>query len=230
MSADFIINSTNLAGASAPNPSAGGSARNELDQTDFIELLVAQVKNQDPSKPMDPSQFMNQLAQFSTVNGVQELNTSFGTLSDKLASGQSIQAAALVGRTVMVPGGETVLNETGGITGQLDLPEDSNGVTLKIYNARGELVRTLPLGPNEAGALQFNWDGFTDSGEAAGAGRYQVTADALIGGETQAVAVSIATRIESVTLNQDATGTPEAAILNLAGGGSAPLSSVQQIR
>ena len=230
MSADFIVNSINPGTAASPRSAGAANDRAELNQADFIELLVAQVKNQDPSKPMDPSQFMNQLAQFSTVNGVQELNTAFGSLSDKLASGQSIQAAALVGRTVMAPGGETVLNDSGGISGQLELPEASNGVTLKIYNARGELVRSLPLGPSEAGTLQFNWDGFTDSGEAAGGGRYQVTAEALIGGETQALAVSVATRIDSVTLNQDAAGTPQAATLNLAGGGSVPLGSVQQIR
>ncbi len=225
-------NSINPLTASALNRSDALNPRsnNDLDQSDFIELLVAQVKNQDPSKPMDPSQFMNQLAQFSTVNGVQELNTSFGTLSDKLASGQSIQAANLVGRTVMVEGGDALVSESGGISGQLELPEDSNGVTLKIYSARGELVRSLPLGPNQAGTLQYNWDGFTDSGEAAGFGRYQVTAEALIGGETRALAVSVATRIDSVTLNQDAAGTPQATLLNLASGESVPLSSVQQIR
>ena len=82
------------------NSAAGlkGASSQELNQTDFIELLVAQVKNQDPSKPMEPSQFMNQLAQFSTVNGVQELKGSFDGLAEKLSSGQSIQAAGLVGR------------------------------------------------------------------------------------------------------------------------------------
>jgi flagellar basal-body rod modification protein FlgD len=232
MAALSIENSITPLNSTALNQTAGlgASKKNELSQADFIELLVAQVKNQDPSKPLEPSQFMNQLAQFSTVNGVQELNNSFGTLSDKLASGQSIQAAALVGRTVMVPGGDTVLNDTGGITGQLELPQSSTGVTLKIYSARGELVRSLPMGANEAGTLQYNWDGFNDSGEAATAGRYRVTAEALIDGDTQAVAVSVATRIDSVTLDQDATGTPQATVLNLASGASVPLSTVQQIR
>lgn len=226
------IDSSSPYSAFALNPAAGSdpASRTELGQKDFIELLVAQVKNQDPSKPMDPGQFMNQLAQFSTVNGVQELNESFGTLSDKLASGQSIQAAALVDRSVMVEGGDAVLNDKGGISGILQLPEASSGVTLRVYNARGELVRSLPLGANEAGTLQYNWDGFTDSGEAAPQGRYQVTAEALIGGDRQALPVSVATRIESVTLNQDAAGTPQATMLNLASGTSVPLSSVQQIR
>ena len=75
---------------------------NELSQGDFIELLVAQVKNQDPTKPMDPGQFMTQLTQSSVVNGINELQKSFDTLANKLSSDQSLQAANLVGRTVLL--------------------------------------------------------------------------------------------------------------------------------
>ena len=217
---------TNSTGLNSAAGLDGGSSQN-LDQTDFIELLVAQVKNQDPSKPMEPSQFMNQLAQFSTVNGVQELKTSFDGLAEKLSSSQSIQAAGLVGRSALIPGGEGSLAD-GNMTGQIELPNSANEVTLKITNTRGEHIRSLQLGGHGSGVVQFQWDGFDDGGNAAPSGHYQIEANALMGGNTEGVAVSVQTRIDSVTLNQEAAGTPEATILNLSSGASVPLSSVQQ--
>lgn len=224
-----ITNSASQTSSSGLTAASGlqGASSQELSQADFIELLVAQVKNQDPSEPMDPSQFMDQLAQFSTVNGVTELNNSFNGLADKLSSGQSIQAAGLVGRSALIPGGEGLLAE-GNMAGQLELPHSASEVTLNIFNTRGEQVRSLQLGGHGEGSLQFQWDGFDDSGNPAPSGHYVVEAGALMGGNTEAVAVSIKTQIDSVTLNQEATGTPEATILNLASGASVPLSSVQQ--
>lgn len=219
------LNSTGLNQAS----SLPGNDQN-LNQADFIQLLVAQVKNQDPSKPLEPSQFMSQLAQFSTVNGVQDLNSSFEGLSDKLSSGQSIQAAGLVGRSVMIAGGEGLLETGSGMTGALQLPQAASDVTLRILNARGEQVRTLPLGGHAEGELQFQWDGFDDNGVALPGGSYSIQADAFIAGTSKAIDVSIETRIDSVTLNQDATGTPLATTLNLASGASVALSSVQQFK
>ena len=214
---------------SALNPAAvatNSKDSSELGQSDFIELLVAQVKNQDPTKPLEPSEFMNQLAQFSTVNGIQELKLAFDTLADKLSSDQSIQAANLVGRDVLVPGGKGRLESGGSLSGELSLSQQSSEVTLHVVNAYGENVRTLQMGGHDAGRVQFKWDGLSDDGSAVEPGIYTITADALIEGNTQAIAVSLETRIDSVTLNQDGSGT----ILNLASGESAPLGLVQQIK
>ena len=212
--------------STALNSAAASSSSAELNQSDFIELLVAQVKNQDPSKPMEPSQFMNQLAQFSTVNGVQELKTAFDSLATKLSSDQSLQAANLVGRNVLIPGNTTSLTIGGNVAGQIDLPARATEVTLKVVNARGEQVRNLPMGGYDAGAVQFQWDGFADDGSAAGPGTYHVSAEAMIAGNSQAVEIQIENRIESITLNQDGSGLT----LNLASGESVPLSQVQQIK
>lgn len=213
---------TSALGSSALN----GDSNSELNQSDFIELLVAQVKNQDPTKPMDPSQFMNQLAQFSTVNGVQELKGSFDSLATKLSSDQSLQAAGLVGRSVLIQGSSAILNQTGVVSGQIDLTESANDMKLRIIDANGEHIRTLPLGSHPAGPVQFQWDGFTDGGAVAPYGQYRVAADALVAGSTQALDVSVETRINSITLNQDGTGTS----LNLANGDTVSLASVQQFR
>ena len=208
------------------NEAANNENPNELGQNDFIELLVAQVKNQDPSKPMDPSQFMNQLAQFSTVNGIQELKTSFEDLAANLSSNQSMQAAALVGRDVLVPGGEGLLAAGSGLSGQIDLPSSANDITLKIFNAQGVQVRELPLGSGAEGELKFKWDGFDDAGDFVASGNYTIQAEGLIGGTREAMNVSLESRIDSVTLSKDGSGT----LLNLASGESVPLGFVQQIK
>ncbi|MGB5395897.1 MAG: flagellar hook assembly protein FlgD [Gammaproteobacteria bacterium] len=210
----------------ALNSAAASSSSKELDQSDFMELLVAQMKNQDPSKPLEPSQFMNQLAQFSTVNGVQELKTAFDALATKLSSDQSLQAANLVGRDVLIPGNSAALGNGGNVSGQVMLQDRATDLTLKVFNSRGEQVRNLPMGSYNAGPVQFQWDGFADDGSAASPGAYHVVAEAMIGGNAQAVEIQIENRIDSITLNQDGSGLT----LNLASGESVPLSQVQQIK
>ncbi|HHJ35251.1 MAG TPA: flagellar hook assembly protein FlgD [Gammaproteobacteria bacterium] len=202
----------------------------ELSQTDFIELLVAQVKNQDPSKPMDPSQFMNQLTQSSMVNGINELQKSFDSLATKLSSDQSLQAANLVGRSVLLKSDQGLLATGGSISGQLNLTDRASEVTLNIYNTRGEQVKTLPLGASNSGELQFKWDGFSDDGSVAPAGNYLVTAEALVNGKQQAVEVALESRIDSININKNTDGTQAGTLLNLADGQSVSLSDILKIR
>ena len=203
-----------------------GQSANELEQADFIELLVAQIKNQDPTKPMDPSQFMNQLAQFSTVNGIQELKSSFDSLANRLASEQSLQAAGLVGRDVLVPGGVGKLSTGGSISGVVELPQQSSELYISIIKENGVDVRTMSMGGHDQGPVKFNWNGTGDDGSAVAPGIYKVIAEALVDGELQAIEVEVETRVDSVTLNQDGSGT----MLNLASGESMPLSFVEQIK
>ena len=217
---------SSLSPHNAATSAAVGRSSKELGQQDFIELLVAQINNQDPTKPLDPSQFMNQLAQFSTVNGIQELKSSFDSLAGRLSSEQSLQAASLVGRNVLVPGGQGSLTAGGSISGTVNLPQRSSELNLRIVDAFGAEVRSLPMGGHDQGPVQFQWDGFGDDGSAVPPGKYTVIAEALIGGNLQAIEVQVETRVDSITLNQGGSGT----MLNLATGYSMPLSYVQQIK
>jgi flagellar basal-body rod modification protein FlgD len=222
LSIDNSFASLNPAAATEATAKSG----NKLGQADFMELLIAQIKHQDPSEPMDPSQFMDQLTQLTMVNGVQDLNNSFTELADKLSSDQSLQAANLVGREVLIPGGYGVLDENGTMSGVVLLPQSASDITLKIQNSNGEEVRSLPMGGFSAGDLPFKWDGFMDDGSAAAPGAYTVTAEAFIDGNQQAVEVGVDTRVDSITLDQYGLGT----LLNLASGESVSLSYVQQIK
>lgn len=213
--------------SSAFNNTAADSPNDELTQSDFIELLVAQVKNQDPTKPMDPSQFMTQLTQSSMVNGINDLNKSFDGLSTKLTSNQSLQAAGLVGRSVSLPGGQGLLETGGSIKGEINLEGNASSITLSIYNTSGEQVRTIPLG-NGSGNKQFKWDGFAGDGSVASAGHYLVTAEATINGKQQAVEVSLENRIDSISISNNGSGT--GTLLNLSSGQSVSLNDVTNIK
>ena len=214
--------SINNADANKPN--------DELNQSDFIQLLVAQVKHQDPTKPMDPSQFMSQLTQSSMVNGINELQKSFDTLATKLSSDQSLQAASLVGRSVLIPSDQGLLTTGGSISGQLSLDERASDVNIKIYNTSGEQIKTLALGDSSAGNLQFKWNGFADDGSVVPAGNYLITADAFVRGSQQSLVVSLESRIDSININKGSAGSPSGTVLNLSSGQSVALSEVTTIK
>ncbi len=214
----------------ASNNAAANKPNDELNQADFIELLVAQVKNQDPTKPMDPSEFMNQLTQSSMVNGLNDLQTSFDSLATKLSSDQSLQAAGLVGKSALLPGGETQFSAGSTVSGQINLERPANDVTINIFNSRGEQVRSLPLGANGAGDMLFKWDGFKDDGSIAAQGDYLVTAEASIDGNQQAIEVYLESRIDSISINQSIDGSPSGTLLNLTNGQSVSLNDIKQIK
>ena len=102
-------------------PSSNSSSKKELGQTDFLHLMLTQLKNQDPFKPLDSSEFLGQLAQFGTVSGLAQLQTSFDGLASSLTSDQALQASGLVGRSALVPGAEALL-ANGKLSGAVDLP------------------------------------------------------------------------------------------------------------
>lgn len=152
-------------------------------QTRFLRLLTTQLKNQDPLNPMDNAQMTSQLAQISTVDGIERLNATLGKLIDSQRESQTWQAAALVGHGVLVPGSQMTLTEGAAVGGfELDGPADK--VTVEIRDANGLLVRTLELGNQEAGIAAFAWDGATNAGAAAANGSYRFSAAATRGSDS----------------------------------------------
>ena len=208
------------------NSNKANANKNELGQQQFLELMVAQVRNQDPFEPMENGDFLSQIAQFSTVNGIQDLQESFSTVAGSLSSNQALQASALVGRSVMVNSEVGVLQKEGTLSGAIGLPSDSNTVTAKFYNAAGELVRELPLGAQEKGIIEFSWDGLADDGSRAPAGAYRIVASANLDGEDVALATLVKDNVESVILGRPGEGT----ILNLSALGATDFNSVEEIR
>lgn len=187
-----------------------------LGQSDFLQLMIAQFQNQDPMDPMKNNKFLGQLAQFSTVSGVNELKNAFGELSSAMQSSQALQASSLVGRTVLAEG-DTVQLDTSGESaeGAVRLENSANDVVVDVLNANGERVRRMHLGTQEAGLARFQWDGLDDDGNAVAAGQYSIRADLVRGGETHSGQVLTSREVESVTLGQGGQGVT----LNTATGG-----------
>lgn len=203
-----------------------GPKKKELGQDAFLELMIAQMKNQDPLEPQSNGEFLTQMAQFGTVDGVQKLQQSFASLSAALQSNQALQASALVGRKVLVPSSQALYSQGDNVKGQVELPHAVSQLKVAVYNAQGEVVRHLDLGQAAAGNAGFSWDGKSDSGQALPDGRYTFRAEALVNGENKSFTTQIAANVDSVTL-----GNGDGDIqLNLAGAGSMPLSAVKQIQ
>ncbi|WP_456408033.1 flagellar hook assembly protein FlgD [Thiolapillus sp.] len=210
----------------APAESSGkGRSSADMGQQDFIELMLAQMKNQDPTKPLDPNDFMSQLAQFSTVNGIQELKQSFDSLAATLATDQSFKAASMVGHDVMTAGNSSVLEEGGNIAGQVLLNESVTDMNIKIYDPQGSLVRTIAMGGQSAGVVQFKWDGFAESGDPSLPGNYRLVAEVEVNGNTQEAAMEVRSRVESVSLSPYGGGI----LLNLDNGDTVPMDAIQTI-
>lgn len=196
-----------------------------LGQAEFLKLMVTQLNNQDPMKPMENGEFYTQIAQFSTVAGIQDLQASFSQVASAMYSGQALQASALVGRSVLVGTQEAALSAGGSVSGVLELPVDTPQAGVTIHDEVGQVVRRVDLGPQAAGQAPFAWDGLDADGEAMPPGRYFLTADILFEGEPVAMQPYVATRVESVTLG----GGGDGIVLNLSGGANADLAAVRRI-
>lgn len=210
-------------GAFAPPPQ---QARNdELGQSDFLTLMITQFKNQDPFKPMENGEFLGQIAQFSTVSGIDSLNTAFSGLAETIQGEQALQAANLVGHKVLAVSEFGYLGEGGQINGVVELEASASEVQIDIRNESGELLQTLSLGEQPAGLVRFSWDGTDASGEPVDPGQYRIAARVVRGAEVESAATAIEANIESVTLGKFGSGM----LLNLTGGATMSLSQVYQI-
>ncbi len=197
----------------------------DLGQEDFLTLMITQFRNQDPFEPMDNGDFLGQLAQFSTVSGIESLNSSFDGLSGSLQDEQALQAANLVGRSVMAITDIGHLEDGGSLNGAVELYSSAGNVQVDITDEYGQLVQRLNLGQQAAGMVNFSWDGIDAEGNRADAGHYQVSARVLRGAEVESTPTLIEADIQSVTLGRLGSGMT----LNLNGGSALSLSQVYQI-
>ncbi len=185
----------------ALKPEQQAKKKNELGQDEFLKLMLTQLKFQDPFKPMENGEFIAQMAQFSTVTGIDQMQKSMEALSNSLVSNQALQAASLVGRDVLAAGQTATLGETGGIDGAYELPASANPVTLTIHDSSGKLIRTVDLGSQSAGRQNFSWDGKANDGSRAPAGQYEIRIEYGSGENAAAAEVLIRNQIASVNFS-----------------------------
>ena len=202
----------------------GGNDPGELGLNTFLKLMVTQMNNQDPFKPMENGDFLGQIAQFGSVTGLEKLNTQIADLGASLTSGQALQAGSLVGHEVLVNMDVGRLQTGQSIRGQVELENSSSDLTLRVYDQVGQLVREIPLGSAQAGTQSFAWDGTDNGGSYVPPGFYKVRVSAQQGDESVDLQTQMIADVESVSVS----GT-QGLTLNLAGLGSVAFADVQQI-
>lgn len=210
--------------ASSESQSRGTNKANELGLNTFLKLMVTQLNNQDPFKPMENGDFLGQIAQFGSVTGLEQLNKNFESLAASITSGQALQAGSLVGREVLAPVDTGYLMPGGSLRGQVRLDQSSPQVNVRINDQYGQLVRELPLGSASPGSLNFNWDGIDNAGNAAPPGLYSVQVEAIQNDRTVDLQTQLFSRVESVNLSGY-----NGLTLNLEGLGPISFNNVQQI-
>ena len=207
--------------------SAAGSAtgKKALGKDAFLQLLVTQLKNQNPLEPQGNGEFVAQLAQFSSLEGITTLNDTVSGIAGAFGSSQALQASSLVGRSVIAPGDKAVVDTTKGMTGAVVLPQSVAQAEVKITDKDGKVIRTITLADQKAGNASFTWDGKDEAGNVAPAGTYTFAATTTIDDQAVALITNLPATVTSVTLSQ----TGGELMLNLAGLGSIALSKVQTI-
>lgn len=206
----------------AANAKAGSQ---DLKQEDFMKLMLAQMRNQDPFEPLDNAEFLGQMAQFSTVSGIGEINQSMSSLADSLTSSQMLNAATLVDRSALVASSSVAFDGQTAISGRLELPVSSSGVQVEIVRPNGETARRIALGPQSAGAVSYEWDGRDSNGTIMPPGDYRVRASYFDGESQAALSNFVQAKITSVSLSSGG-GNAE---VELQGLGSFKLSDVKSI-
>lgn len=196
------------------------------DKNMFMKLLLAQIKNQDPLKPQEQTDFVAQLAQFSTLEGIQNLNGTVQDIGSQYRSTQALQATALVGRSVLVPGSVGYLEAGGKIEGTIAKGQASGDITMTIKDASGAVVAVRDLGNVGDAETPYSWDGTDNNGNPLPAGLYSVAIEGNAGGNNEALETNVYSRVNSVSIVDNQGGM----MLNLNGIGQIDSTKIQEVR
>ena len=221
---DDLLTQLKADAATSSTGGASGESTASADETEdrFLKLLVAQMKNQDPLNPLDNAQVTTQLAQINTVKGIDKLNVALGKLVDRSESGSATDAAAMVGRHVLVEGDTIELPEEGDARAGFELADAATSVRVEVLDARGAVVDTRTMTNLPAGLQTFAWDGGTDAGTAE-PGAYRLRVTARSGSDTVEATPLTAAPVNAVVRGADGVR------LQLGTAGTRPLDEVRGI-
>lgn len=217
------VNTNNTTSATTANP-ATGKGMSSLGINDFIALMTTQLKYQDPTNPQDSTAFVAQLAQFSNVSGIQEMNSSISSLLDQMRSSQAVTATSLVGHGVLVQADTAAINSGDQLSGEVVTPKGTSNLTITVNDSSGAMVRQFTV-PAIEGTSKFTWDGLNDAGKAVDSGTYQIKAIANVYGKSTSVATALNSKVDSITIDP----TDNSLVLNTANLGSINMADVRRV-
>ena len=165
---DTTLTNLGIARSTTSQTAASANTTGTLGQSDFLKLMTAQLQNQDPFAPVDNTQMVAQMAQFSSVAGISDINTTLKAIQTKLSAASPGDALAYVGRNVLTEGTTAYGRSGGGLAGAVELDGDASDVTVSIKDANGQVLNTLALGAQKAGTVGYDWNGKPAAGDARG--------------------------------------------------------------
>jgi flagellar basal-body rod modification protein FlgD len=207
------------------NKSDNTEEKKELGQTDFMALLVAQLEHQNPLEPQENGEFISQMAQFGTLDGINALNDTFSAFTESMNTSQTLQATSLVGHEVFVSNQDKFLQEGQGISGIVELSSSTPDARINIKDQTGALIRQIDIGAQSSGEVSFTWDGLNQNGQRVASQMVRIEAMALIDGKTEALPTQLGYNVDSVSMNPK-----NGLLLNLDGRHTASLSEVKSIK
>jgi flagellar basal-body rod modification protein FlgD len=173
------------------------------DQTlgieEFLTLMTAQLKNQDPMKPLEGTEFISQLATFGTVSGVNEMKESMELLATSLRSTQTLNGSSMLGREILVEADSLTHTQGGTVSGELEVPAGTTSLQVRITDSTGAVVREMTLDTTE-GTRTFTWDGLKTNGQPAESDEYEIEAVATVAGQTGSLPLMLSGRVSSVSI------------------------------
>ncbi|MFK8077115.1 MAG: flagellar hook assembly protein FlgD [Granulosicoccus sp.] len=197
----------------------------DLGQDEFLKLMMAQLEHQDPMKPMDNGEFLGQMAQFSTVTGIEEMQTSIDNLTNTFVTSQTLESTQLVGQEVLIENSSMNLGETGSAGGSFEISSASGEVNLDISDSAGNVIRQISMGEFASGRHNFSWDGLNSTGTRAPQGNYTASISARQGEGFVSAVVLTPRVIDSVEF-----GSASETSLNTTQGESISMAEIRQIR
>jgi flagellar basal-body rod modification protein FlgD len=205
-----------ITGQTTGTPTSSNSvpANLQINQKDFLQLITAQLQDQNPLSPTDPTQFVSQLEGMSEVSSMQSMQSS-------MQASQLLSGTAMIGQSVLAPGSTAALATGGSIGGAVTAPTGATQITVSISDSTGAAVTTFNVKPATSGLTSFTWNGTTNTGATAAAGTYTVAVNATVNGTTQPVTPNVVTKVDSVLIDP----TTQAVDLDT-DGGTVPLSTV----
>jgi len=216
-----------------PPPAADTGLNKEMGQEDFLTLLTTQMQYQDPFNPMENTEMVAQLAQFSSLEGITTLNETFEGVAKALTSNQVLQAAVLVGKSTLAKADTAPLQLNPGVDGNpvpvpvqgaVELDAAASDLRISVFSSNGELVQVINLGTQAAGMVDFQWDGTSYTGELMPPGSYRFAASSGQGESVTSHEVLLQSRIDSVSL-----GKTGSVALQLENGSSLDVNDVTRI-
>jgi flagellar basal-body rod modification protein FlgD len=204
---------------------ASPKTREEMGKQDFLALFTAQLKNQNPLDPVKNEAFVAQLAQFSQLEALTNMQGSLDTFVTAMSAERLLGGASLIGRKVAVTDSFTRLEKGGAIDATIDLPQGASGVSLVVYDSMGRPVQELVGGARSPGTASLTWDGLDAMENPAPSGFYRLKATAVVNGKTTTVPVNTFNTVRSITTNP----TDGSVSLEIDGGKTVRLTDVQRV-